>query len=315
MLRGQVILRLNAAMLFWCILNCDLAMASDVTVKVWTRGTGNYFKSEGKEKNIRIVAISSLKQHTLAKFDIQLGKKFSFKGVKLADVISSYDADPSADMALLHFSNRMIVPVPLTNQRAALSKLDALIATQIQIDKKWTSSIPKIEREEEAIDKRDPVPTTFSGNKIVVSTLWYPFASEEKALEVPNQQNKKLFSPWRNVGSITGVEFVNQDAYYAQFAVKGEDEGFKVFFERCQYCHGVNGVGAKYGWDYVDPLPLFEKRNAKQLFIHVKYPSFDTFRLRQRMPKQQDFSQVESEAMWKWLKAVTKSDLKPYQIP
>ena len=110
----------------------------------------------------------------------------------------------------------------------------------------------------------------FSGNKLVVAVLWHPAVAAAA---------QPAFSPWRHTDTLTGIELVAAQAYYRQFDVGGGDmvqRGQAVFQQSCQFCHGVRKVGAKFGWDFVEPTPIWSyHRPAKNLFLHVAYKPLD----------------------------------------
>lgn len=69
--------------------------------------------------------------------------------------------------------------------------------------------------------------------------------------------------------SLQGIEFVDAEAYYAQFRVDGSHtrlRGRVVYLTRCQYCHSVAGVGPSFGRDFVRGKPLAAEYTADQLF-------------------------------------------------
>jgi hypothetical protein len=92
---------------------------------------------------------------------------------------------------------------------------------------------------------------------VVVKELWHPFVPERSSAS---------FSTWSFVDSLTGIEYVRREAWYGMFQPRHDSKsraGFEVFYGYCQFCHGIRGVGADYGWDYVDPVPLFQYRGPR----------------------------------------------------
>ena len=193
----------------------------------------------------------------------------------------------------------MIIPVPNTEVwRGKIRLATAYCATK----KKCSNDFPKIEKYQEQEIYRDPRPIAFEGNKIVVG---------EKSL--PELQGvSSTFSPWLHATSLIGVEFVNIEPYFKQFDF-GESAGLEVFRHRCQYCHGVRGVGASLGWDYVDPLPVYTLRTAETLLNHVKNKKMQALERGLLMPNQKDVSQQEAKALWQWMKAAATNKIRNYK--
>ena len=101
-----------------------------------------------------------------------------------------------------------------------------------------------------------------------------------------------------------------------QFEVGGGDpvqRGQAVFQGSCQFCHGVHKVGAKFGWDFVEPAPIWSlHRPSKNLFLHVAYKPLDAAERGLMMPAMSFMSQDDAELLWHWLKAVASNALPPY---
>ena len=77
---------------------------------------------------------------------------------------------------------------------------------------------------------------------------------------------------------------------------------------RCQWCHGVAGHGARYGWDFVKPVPLESWRSTRSLHAHVKFRNGEAVERGYMMPPQRDVSTEEIEDLRRWMAAVS---LKP----
>lgn len=272
-------------------------------IAFWVRLPGNYtdghFSQDPQKKFVNLDDIKSKKSFT--KFDLQYEKNLSFKGVPLSSLIASYkDLSPGINMAVLHFDNGMGVPLPL----ADVDKVDGYIARELQSKKTWSSEFPDLPKDKEY---KDPRPLRFVGNKFVVSKGWHPLT---------NPQEKGDFTPWVYVSSLTGIEFVNEAAYFNQFLVSSDplqEAGLEVFKQRCQYCHGVRRVGATYGWDFVDPLPTYKQKTPENIFLHVKYPKFDANKRGLMMPPQTTMSKKEAEVLWGWMKGAAELKLRPYK--
>jgi len=277
--------------------------ASASSIGLWTRHSGSYSDDQNPTKSKTQAfefARGKLVQRRM--LDVQYGHTANYRGRPLVDVIKSYQPAVHDDLALLHFANGMIVPVPLN--AADIGRLDAFVAVEVCAKKDACSSdFPEVAKEDAYSVTGDPRPITFTWNKIVVPTLWHP--------EVP-EARQHIFTPWHHVDTLTGIEFVNSTAYYRQFDL-AEAEGLSVFRQRCQYCHSVRYVGARYGWDFVTPLPIFEKRPPEQLLNHVKYPKTMAKRMGLMMPNQSDVTETEMKAIWRWMKKAAGRPLLGYK--
>ena len=272
-----------------------------------TRGAGNYAEgTEIKPLSEESVPFASFKPIEKTMRDVQYGKTKSYRGIPLEPLVTS-KAPAGADLALFHFENGMIIPVPLDDGGTALKKIDPFLALSIKLPSgKWSSTFPGLAKRSDDERLKDPRPIGFVGNKIVVSAPWHPF---------PKLKGETGFSPWYFASSLVSVEYVKQKAYYAQFEVASSpvfDRGMKVFFERCQYCHGVRQIGASFGWDYVDPLPTYKQKQPDHLFNHVKFPKADAMVRGLMMPYQKDMTGQEAKDLWEWMKQEAEGKQKPY---
>jgi cytochrome c5 len=269
---------------------------------MWSRHAGSHADNANLPKdNQKNIYASDFKLERRKKIDEQYRKTETFVGIPLATLIKSYKPKFQDNAVILHFASGMAVPVPLDDD--VLAKLDAFVALKICPAKgSCTSEFPPVSRDDAYSVMSDPMPIHFKWNKVVVSSPWHPDVPKARA---------QIFSPWRHVDSLTGLEFVHWDKYKAQFQL-GAPEGEKIFFERCQFCHGVRQVGASFGWDVVTPLPLHEKRSPETLLNHVKYPKLQAREMGISMPTQGDVTADEMRAVWAWMKLAVKQKLKPY---
>jgi mono/diheme cytochrome c family protein len=232
--------------------------------------------------------------------DLQYGERRSYRGVPLADLVNAYKAGARLDMVILHFEGGMRVPL----LRRDLGDLGAFVAVEAcnERGKDCAPSFEDVGRRDVYGDTEDPRPIKFSWNKLVVRKAWHPGSRSVEP---------KKFSPWYHVDTLSGLEFADSAAYEAQFAV-GTSGGEAVYFDRCQYCHSTRHVGARFGWDFVTPLALYEKRAPDNLLNHVKYPKAMAQRLGIQMPPQKDVGAAEMQRLWDWMRDVAKQRLKPY---
>jgi mono/diheme cytochrome c family protein len=285
------------------------AAAPPSVVEIWVRGAGVTQGDAAPRGRSQKVDLDSLRLVDGKRFDAQYGGPRAVRGVALSTLIGTFAPDATLDLAILHFANGMAIPIAFRDADA-MKRLDPFVARGMEARPGGPVRIglfPEIRRKG-ATD--DPRPTTFSGNKVVVAALWHP---DVAATAQP------AFSPWRHTDTLTGVELVAAKAYYGQFAVGGDDlvqRGQAVFQQSCQFCHGVRKVGAKFGWDFVEPAPIWSlHRPSKNLFLHVAYKPLDAAERGLMMPAMSFMSQDDAELLWHWLKAVATKPLPAYAPP
>lgn len=268
-------------------------------VAVWRRPSG------GAKPTPVVVAWSSLRLEERTSSDVQLGGERSYRGVTLkALLLAAAQRTPAEDTALLHFKNGMLVPVPLDD--ATLAKLDLFVARAVKDD---TGAF--VERFDNVIHERSPWmeqrAITFGTNKLVAKDRFHPTLGAATT----------SFTPWAHVDTLTGVELVKGAAWQKTFRV-GDDprvlQGVGVFEQRCQFCHGVRGAGASFGWDFVKPIPVHTWRDAESLLYHVKFRKLTGAEQGLMMPPQPDTTIDEVRALWEWMKAVSANELRPYAM-
>ena len=131
-------------------------------IEMWERPIGDYFQIENpmrsKQKKLIYSSKESIRKKT---FDRQTGKRFVLEvfplGKKiLASRIKYYSA---SDLVLLHFKNRMIIPVSL----AALKKQPDALRLAIQYggyyQRDWSTNFPPIDFSE--LNMKDPRPLNY----------------------------------------------------------------------------------------------------------------------------------------------------------
>lgn len=262
------------------------------TLKIWDRG-----------ETFEIVEdLNTLNSEERQLFDVQYGKSQIYKGISLKNILAHFKVwkkNSENNLALLHFKNNMIIPIDRDQLKDP--NLDPFVALQFKSskkDKKWKNEFHEVSKPTEL--HSDPRPITFIGNKVIF----------------PGQVDKKLFSPWRHADSLMSIELVNKEAYYAQFPRPKSGPGlvgFSVFIARCQNCHGVRKLGAQFGWDFVEPLPVYKKRQPDSLLLHVKYPYFMAVERGLMMPNQKDFTKKEASDIWEWMKYAAETRNNPYK--
>jgi mono/diheme cytochrome c family protein len=243
------------------------------------------------------------------RFDAQYGAVRAFRGIGLRAVIERVSPEPSLDLAILHFANGMAVPVQFRDP-AVMKRLDPFIARAMETHRKGpikTDFFPDIPKQGAMADAR---PIEFHGNKVVVAERWHP--------AVPTDA-QPAFSPWVHADTLVGIELVAAAPYYRQFDVGGEppvQKGLAVFESACQFCHGVRKVGAKFGWDFVEPTPLYSyEKPSRNLFYHVAYKPLDAAAKGLMMPALKFMTEQDAAALWQWMRAVATKPTPVYAAP
>ena len=131
-------------------------------------------------------------------------------------------------------------------------------------------------------------------------------------LKNKKQTQVDSLDPLLRADSLKAIELANAAAYYRQFKIKDskqtEFHGRTVYISRCQFCHGVRGIGSTHAPSF-SSTPLVELFSKSKLYRHVAFASPDA----RTMPVQDDFSKKESGALHRWIKAIEKNLLHDYQ--
>jgi mono/diheme cytochrome c family protein len=307
--RRLSLLVITAALLFealpWGV--AQAAPAPPVAVDVWIRKAGSYGAGGLVERQEpRSIRLDTLVQQQVRHVDVQYETPMSYRGVQLAVILAAYKPPAGVDLALLRFRNGMIVPLPFRDARA-MGRLDPFVALSMTAGPSGEAApppgkFPPINRRVEGY--ADIRQVTFLGNKLAVNDRWHP--------DVPDRVTG-LFSPWMMVDSLEGIELVNGRAYYQQFNLDpAARPGFELFRQSCQFCHGVRKVGARFGWDYVEPIELYtHRKDGRRLFYHVRYRAEGAGR-GQLMPALRHVTEDEAAQLWEWMKAVATRAMPAY---
>jgi mono/diheme cytochrome c family protein len=271
------------------------------TIEIWVRKPG---ATPVARDGVQVVNIDTLPLVEAKRIDVQYHGAFTYRGIDIQSLIARYHPPAGADLALLHFANGMQVPLPVA-QAASTGGVSPFLARAMRLGPHGPMRVgrfPNISRPRSGfVDVR---PIVFAGNKLVVAEEGHP--------DVPPQAQGVL-SPWQQVDSLTGIELVSRAAYYAQFDVDPEARpGHKLFTQSCQFCHGVRRVGAAFGWDFVEPTPIYDYRGERNLFHHIKYKPLDASARGLQMPALSYMTEDDARAIWLWLKAVGTKPLRPY---
>jgi mono/diheme cytochrome c family protein len=278
-------------------LRAELA-AAKITIESWVRPPGDAEAVEAGTLPRTKVDLDSLPLTQARRFDAQYGKQLWFEGVPLTTLLTRLGPPASVDLALLHFANGMVVPLPFRDP-TVLSRLEPFIAlrTRTSAGAPFASEFPPLTRK--AREYADVPLTRFSANKMVVTRLWHPAIGDKVQAD---------FSPWTFVDSLVAVEFVEAAPYYKQFDVDSRSDaqaGLTLFRQTCQFCHGARKVGAKFGWDFVEPAPLYSyRKGGTRLYYHVHFRRYDAIERGQHMPALKFMTQADAGTLWQWLKAI-----------
>ena len=280
--------------------------AASSSIDIWIRGGGPLQGDSAPRARSQSVSLDALPLVDSQRFDAQYGASHAFRGIPLANVITSFAPDPALDVAILHFANGMAVPLPFRDA-AAMKRLDPFIARGMETHAKGPVRAAFFTEIRRKGSTEDPRPIVFSGNKLVVAVLWHPAVAAAA---------QPAFSPWRHTDTLTSIELVASRPYYGQFDVGGgawAERGLALFKESCQFCHGVRKVGARFGWDFVEPTPIYSYRKpTRNLFLHVAYKPLDAAERGLMMPAMRFMSEDDAALLWQWLKAVATKPMPAY---
>jgi mono/diheme cytochrome c family protein len=275
-------------------------------LEIWTRAPGAYAATSVPARTRLVtVALDRVATHEVTRPDVQYDNASrTYRVVDIDELLRSYGAPANCDVALLHFTNGMAIPLPFRD-RAAMERLHPAVARAMNLDGRWSTTFPSIVKKDTEVDAR---PIEFDGNKLVVADRWHP---DVAAAAVAS------FSPWLQADSLYGIELVAGAAYLAQLDVdEAARPGFTLFRQSCQFCHGAHFVGAAFGWDFVDPLPISQYRKTSvNLYYHVHYRASDRGDRGLMMPALAFLTEDDAAALLKWLQAIGTRPLRPYTPP
>lgn len=302
-------MRLRTVMTTLVVLLAQLALAAPPPaapagqrIEIWVRPSG-----DAPRKPV-VVDLSTKPKTEVTREDLQYeGAKAKYRGVSLRSLLDVIERPGRTDLALLHFNNGMIVPLP-TDDLELMKALDPFVATELQVNDLWISTFPMVTKK--GADQRDVRPLKFQFNKVVVGSKIHPFTTRAS--------QDDGFSPFFFGDSLVGIELVRADAWYKQFDVgttEAERRGFQVFKSHCQFCHASREVGGRYGIDFMKPKPVVDRIGIQDLFLHVRYRDQNAPETGQMMPFFKDVQKDDVTALHAWLTALTKARPAPYVAP
>lgn len=279
--------------------------AAPPTIEIWSRAPGAYGTgADPAPRDLRRVNLSTLPQTEVRQQDVQYGALTFARGVPLRTVIAQHPAAATAGVALLRFHNGMIVPLPLRDDRWQ-ERLRPFLALAIAPagGAPQPGVFPPVSYRGMEGDYADVRPIKFAGNKLLISDRAHPAVPERHVAQ---------FSPWGYVDSLAGIELVDGKAYDRQFEPSPQTQaGAALFHESCQFCHSARKVGARFGWDFVEPIPIYSyRRTEAKLYYHIRYRATERG---QQMPSLKHLAEAEAGALLLWLRAVATDPMPAYQ--
>ena len=278
-------------------------------IDVWVRGAMEKDGGQSTRLGSRRIALDKLPLRNVQLHDIQYGEVGDYRGISLGDFLARARPDTALDLAILHFSNGMAIPVPFRDA-TVMKRLDPFIVRGMRMragDPFSKGTFPALPKNDARTDGR---PIVFPGNKIVVVERWHPAVA-------PTAQPD--FSPWTHTAALTGIELAVAQPYNAQFDVGGDasaQRGLALFRESCQFCHGVRHVGASFGWDFVESTRIHSYQDsAANLYHNVAYKPRNATELGLMMPPLTFMTEKDAGDMRQWLQAIGTSTMPAYTPP
>jgi mono/diheme cytochrome c family protein len=257
------------------------------------------------------VDLDRVARKEVQRYDAQYDRVARYRGIPLGaliDRVARAEArDPATDLAILHFANGMAIPFAFRD-RTAEARLEPFVARGHRAgpQRPFTDAFPSLGKG----GAPDPRPVQFSGNKLVVADRWHPEVAPT---------TEESFSPWTRADTLVGVELVAGGAYYAQFDVGGDppvQRGLALYRANCQFCHGARGVGAAFGWDFVDAPSIYGTRDsAANLYHHIAYRPRNATELGLLMPALAALTEEDAGALQRWLEAISTRPMPVYSPP
>lgn len=275
-------------------------------VELWVRGTTPQLADDTPRARTQVVDLDQLPLATVNRFDAQYAQSRPYRGIPLEVLLDQFHPEPALDLVILHFANGMAVPLPFRDA-AAMKRLSPFLARGVAPRRDQPVIIGQFPALPKRFARTDVRPISFAGNKLVMAGWWHPYLGDKV---------KPIFSPWSHTDSLVSIEFVEAGPYYRQFDVDSSAEvqrGLAIFRQTCQFCHGARKVGARYGWDFVEPMPVYTYRKDTNLLYHVSYRPLDAAERGLMMPALRFMTREDAGMLWTWLKAVATKPMPPYQ--
>lgn len=274
-------------------------LPAEIQVAIWVRAPADYAAGQDPGPvDHRVIGLSQVNLRDEARYDLQYGRKERYLGLELLTLIQQHPQTKAHNLALLHFENGMLIPLPYRDA-GAMARLDAFVAVRrwSDEDQRFHAELPGVEHGGPTfLDRR---PTEFRGLKVVVDRPWHPFLRDSAS---------STFSPWLHADTLEGIELVDEKAWNRQFEVDGDGRvkrGQERFKESCLWCHSARGIGGHYGWDMMEPVPVTTfHANVTSLYYHVRFRAEAAREQGQLMPGLKHMGEPEVGDIWHWLKAM-----------
>jgi mono/diheme cytochrome c family protein len=218
-------------------------------------------------------------------FDVQDGYEHNLRGVSLADLIARARAPKTVDAVVFTYSDGMVVPVRLDQKDEVNAIFVAL----------------------EHGNVRDQFTTTYTLHD----------GSELPCPKIVYGRKVKEYSTWIYPAALSSIRLVNWRAYEAYLAQPTRQlpdrTGWPIYLAHCQNCHGIGGLGAKRGPDFLTDMeayrriPPFAVTDVSQHpSLHEKVKGF----AEGKMPVLTQVSNQDIATLWRWLHAIHKAGTK-----
>ena len=218
-------------------------------------------------------------------FDVQDGYEHNLRGLPLTELLARAKAPKSIDAVVFSYADGMEVPLRLAQK----DEVEAIFVAL------------------EHGDARNDFATTYTMHD----------QSELPCPKVVYGRKVKEFSIWIYPGALTSIRLVNWKAYEAHLAQPTrrlpDQSGWPIYMRHCQSCHGIGGLGAKRGPDFLSDMeayrriPAFEVTDVSQHpSLHEKVKGF----AEGKMPVMTQVSNEDIGTLWRWLHAIHKSATK-----
>lgn len=218
-------------------------------------------------------------------FDVQDGYEHNLRGTSLTDLIARAKAPKAVDAVVFSYSDGMEIPLRL-DQRDEVNAIFVAL---------------------EHGNVRDQFSTTYTlhdGTELACPKIVYG-------------RKVKEFSIWIYPAALSSIRLVNWKTYEAHLAQPTrrlpDRSGWPIYLEHCQSCHGIGGLGAKRGPDFLTDMeayrriPPFAVTDVGQHpSLHEKVKGF----AEGKMPVLTQVSNQDIATLWRWLHAIHKSAIK-----
>lgn len=233
----------------------------------------------------RTLVVDQAARKQVTWFDVQDGYEHNLRGLPLKEVLSRAKAPSSVDAVVFTYADGMEIPLRL-EQRA---EVDAIFVAL------------------EHGNVRDQFSTTYvlhDGTELPCPKIVYG-------------RKVKEFSIWIYPGALSSIRLVNWKTYESFLAQPTrrlpDRSGWPIYLRHCQSCHGIGGLGAKRGPDFLTDMEAYRRIPAFAITdsseppsLHEKVKGFAGG----TMPVMTLVSRPDIATLWRWLHAIHDSAVK-----